>query len=95
MNTLRPSDRPGIARAPALTAEQHSNLQAKLRWQALAAPLNLKTRELARKLDYHESTLRGWLHRGALNRKPPEPAFEKLERLAQLHALYREFGAVG
>lgn len=91
---------PGLHRCPAsLSAEQQSNLGAKLEFEQLIADAGLdgenQGRELARIVGYGESTVRGWRNRKALDRRPTEKACDKLRRLAQFRALTCEFGALG
>lgn len=88
--------RPGLVRCQALTPDQQSNLQAKLKFERdiAAAGLQLSKRGLAKFFGVAESTLRGWVNHDALDRFPPDSAFEKLARYCEHRALWREFGAL-
>ncbi len=90
---------PGIAKsgASSVTAQQQSNLDAKLRFSAEMDRIwpRVSQRRRAARLGIHESTLRGWLRRDALDRFPNEDAFAKLARYAQFAELSGEFGGLG
>jgi hypothetical protein len=90
------TDRPGLVRCSTLTSAQQSNLQTKLRFAAEleATWPGVSQRRRAIRLAVHESTLRGWLRRDALDRVPPPEAFEKLDRYRQFNALRLEFGGI-
>jgi hypothetical protein len=87
---------PGLAKSgsSSVTRESNSNFDAKLRFAEELERIwpKVSQRRRAARLGIHESTLRGWIRRDALDRCPTQEAFEKLARYAQYADLALEFG---